>query len=347
MEEIEIVNFQGHADTLVKLAPEGITAITGASDKGKSSIIRSVKFVRDNKPSGTKFIRKKSKGGCKVRIDNVTHTRTNKENAYYIKGTEDALTSLRQGVPDKVYEELRLGPDNIQSQHDDLFLIDGMTGGAVAAKISELADLSLSQDALRVAGKRKRKAKARLEVISENILELEDELKGLDGLPSFKKRFDAIESKSAQIESLTKKYNNLSSIVESARDSQREFEKAEDPTELINRTKLVIKHQQELAELKAKTKVLSTLIKRIHDNDVCDLDVTTLICKTEKLVQERRQLESLAAFIKELNRRKKRVAKLAKNVEKYRRVHKKELKGACPLCGSDLKGVRWQEINTP
>ena len=60
MDTITIKNFQSHKKTVITLAPT-LTAITGKSDHGKSSIIRALRWVYNNKPQGFKFIHKDTK----------------------------------------------------------------------------------------------------------------------------------------------------------------------------------------------------------------------------------------------------------------------------------------------
>jgi DNA repair exonuclease SbcCD ATPase subunit len=50
-------NFQSHKDTMVEFDEKGFNAIVGETDKGKSSIIRAIKWCLYNDPQGTDMIR--------------------------------------------------------------------------------------------------------------------------------------------------------------------------------------------------------------------------------------------------------------------------------------------------
>lgn len=54
---IEIVNFQSHSYTDLYLS-DGVNVIVGPSDSGKTAIIRAIKWVLFNEPSGSSFIKR-------------------------------------------------------------------------------------------------------------------------------------------------------------------------------------------------------------------------------------------------------------------------------------------------
>ncbi|HAA42512.1 MAG TPA: chromosome segregation protein SMC, partial [Ruminiclostridium sp.] len=56
IEEIIIENFQSHKNTKITFK-DGLNVIIGASDHGKSAIIRAIKWVLYNEPRGSDYIR--------------------------------------------------------------------------------------------------------------------------------------------------------------------------------------------------------------------------------------------------------------------------------------------------
>jgi len=54
VEKITIKNFQSHEETELQFS-SGVNVIVGSSDSGKSAILRALKWVVQNKPSGTAF----------------------------------------------------------------------------------------------------------------------------------------------------------------------------------------------------------------------------------------------------------------------------------------------------
>jgi exonuclease SbcC len=49
--QLNITNFQSHVKSVLKLSP-GINVICGPSDSGKSAIIRGLRWVIENQPTG-------------------------------------------------------------------------------------------------------------------------------------------------------------------------------------------------------------------------------------------------------------------------------------------------------
>lgn len=86
IESVHIKGFQSHEDSLVEFE-DGLNIIIGESNNGKTSILRAIMWVIDNKPAGTDFIMA-GKDECVVRItfDDMTFIergRTRKDTGYY------------------------------------------------------------------------------------------------------------------------------------------------------------------------------------------------------------------------------------------------------------------------
>ena len=136
--EITLKNFQGHSHSIIR-TDGGITAITGKSDAGKSSIQRAIELVRTNRPSGDAYIKKGTKK-CEVTVDEVTRTKSKTVNKYTIEGLDDPLKAVNLAVPEEVIQALNLSDDNVQDQHDSIFLLN-LSSGKVAQKLANLIDL--------------------------------------------------------------------------------------------------------------------------------------------------------------------------------------------------------------
>ena len=103
--QIRLENFQGHVDTRIDLVP-GVNVITGQSDAGKSSIVRALWWLLNNRPSGAGVIFRhhdadeKDVVGVSVVVDDgsvVARFRKGSDNAYAVKGV--VLRAIKQDVP--------------------------------------------------------------------------------------------------------------------------------------------------------------------------------------------------------------------------------------------------------
>ena len=110
MKSIKLKNYQGHKDSSLELHP-GVNIITGTSDKGKSSIMRSIEWVRTNRPLGTEMIRELD--GEQVQ-DVLTELQKNGTEVIYCQG-DIASGSERKRIWEQVmdhYSRLNLLVNN-------------------------------------------------------------------------------------------------------------------------------------------------------------------------------------------------------------------------------------------
>ena len=70
IKEISIKNFQSHKDSHIELS-DGVNIIVGASDSGKSSLIRAIKWLATNRPSGESI---RSTWGGKTEVEIFTES---------------------------------------------------------------------------------------------------------------------------------------------------------------------------------------------------------------------------------------------------------------------------------
>lgn len=136
-------NFQAHRRTKLEFAP-GVNAIAGASDQGKSSIIRALRWVVENRPAGDSF-RSNFAGEQDTEVtvettegETVTRTKGQKTNSYSVNGKE--LKAMGQSVPEEVSAALRLSSVNFQHQMDAPFLLS-LGSSKLSQYLNEVAGL--------------------------------------------------------------------------------------------------------------------------------------------------------------------------------------------------------------
>ena len=136
---LTIKNFQSHSETIIPIKSPGINCIVGASDSGKSAILRAITLLAQNRPDGMDYRRHNTKEtsvewrGCRRRRGSTV-------NQYEVD--DETYKALRLAVPKQVSDRLRLGEINFRPQHSSYFLIAD-SPGAVARSMNALADLGL------------------------------------------------------------------------------------------------------------------------------------------------------------------------------------------------------------
>lgn len=120
IEEVKIKNFQSHKDTVVKFR-DGLNAIVGESDCGKTVIVRAIIWCLYNSPKGTEFIRTGAKEtSVRVTFNDGTYierTRTLKNSGKYavcdINGEIKEFEGFGNDIPLEVMNEHQMPYINI------------------------------------------------------------------------------------------------------------------------------------------------------------------------------------------------------------------------------------------
>lgn len=175
--KVILENFQAHEHSEIVLS-EGINVICGASDQGKSSVIRAIRWVLENRPSGFAFKRDGAEGPTRVTLVfddcKIVKERSETENKYIV--TEPGkkpieYKALRTDVPEEIKNLTRFGAYNVQYQFGSSFLLDD-SAGEVAKKINNLSGVAIIDDILKETNSRIRTEKARETTTKELLTEL-------------------------------------------------------------------------------------------------------------------------------------------------------------------------------
>ena len=150
IKSLKIQNFQSHAKTELEFSP-GVNVIVGTSDSGKTAIIRALRWVRWNRPSGDAF-RSKWGGSTSVLVEceeaKVSRIK-DKSDKFLLrpKGRDEMeFKAFGTNVPEEIVALLNLDEINLQSQHDAPFLISD-SPGVVAAHFNRVAGLDKIDEA--------------------------------------------------------------------------------------------------------------------------------------------------------------------------------------------------------
>ncbi|MEN6565904.1 MAG: AAA family ATPase [Veillonellales bacterium] len=159
--EISLKGFQSHTDTTITL-DHGLNVVTGATDSGKTSIIRAIRWVAFGEPAGDSFVNK-AVGFATVIIktDKATITKTRKgaKTSYSIDyGNDHTMLYEKAEVPEEVEELLGMTKStfgdfkaalNFAYQLDSPFLLSESpsAGAKVLGKLAnaEIVDVAISQ----------------------------------------------------------------------------------------------------------------------------------------------------------------------------------------------------------
>lgn len=197
--KLHIHNFQSHEDLTIDIAPM-LTTLVGASDAGKSAVIRALRWALFNEPSGTQYIRVGTHDTF-VRVEfsdgsSLLRARDRSENYYVLKdasGDSIRLEGFGVSVPVEVtnftgIRKVQIGEKdslavNIAGQLEGPFLL-GEKSAVRAEAIGRLAGTDRIDAAHRTANADRFSNQRRIGQLLLDEQKLEEQQKEYDYLPS-------------------------------------------------------------------------------------------------------------------------------------------------------------------
>lgn len=233
IQQVVIQNFQAHADTTINL-DKGVNVITGASDAGKSSVLRALLWVIKNRPTGNSIHNWKNNAWTQVTIVTdqgiVIKEREKSKTAYSLyKNEEDnkpeVFEALKTDVPSQVQDLLNISDINIQTQHQPYFLL-GDSPGEIAKKLNELVGLDIIDTLFKNVNSKITDSKASVATKTNLIKELTDQLEEFKDVDEILEKVESIEKRSNKVEELESKVTATEKLVIVMGDALEDIEEA-------------------------------------------------------------------------------------------------------------------------
>ena len=232
LNRIRVRNFQSHPDTTVELTP-GINAFIGESDQGKSAVLRGLLWAVDNRPSGDAIVSdwaRDEKGAlldeCSVTVESAAGTlrrvKTKGRNGYDVNGVK--LDAIRTGVPAEVSAFFGIDAVNVQRQLDPPFLL-AESGGARARFFNQLIKLEEIDQTMSAAESLRRATAAAIKPIEAGILETENALAVLEGLPAVQEKARVLQAEEVELRTLESRKMALAGVLVELRAARERVKK--------------------------------------------------------------------------------------------------------------------------
>ena len=344
--QIQIKNFQSHKDTILTFSP-GVNVITGSSDHGKSAIIKALRWLIWNKPSGDDF-RSHWGGDTEVTAkleDGVVVSRIKKGSENLYKVDNLSFTAFGASVPEEVEKILNLTDINLQQQLNLPFLLTE-TPGNVAKHFNRVAKIDK-------INKTEKKINSEISQINLTIGKHEDDIQKyeleLKELPNLEK----IEIKLEILEKMERKRNTLSKNISDLRVLIRHIDIVD--SEIIEDSKLLTfekKIDQLIVKINERDSIeddmsrLDSLMTDIRETDFKtsqfnrktqhEGQVNNILIKIEKRRIITANVKTLQIVVDKIYYSDKKLVKTKENVVTMEVRFKEEMGDVCVLCGSKL-----------
>ena len=253
--KLVLKNFRVHAAKTLEFTP-GVNVLVGDNDKGKSTVLKAIRWVTFNRPVGNSMVRW-GKKECSVSISTEKHEVSRfkgGENGYQVDGGEPSR-AVGTEVPKEVQDALRLDSVNFQAQIDPPFWLS-LSAPEVAQEMNRIIDLSIIDRSMTNAAGKLRDATSRLKALNELHEAVQVKIGRLRWLPAAEAR--AKEALRCEQEASAKhsEAQRISRLVRDVREAQEATESVPD----LSKVGPVI---EKLKQVRSEAKSLERLIERI------------------------------------------------------------------------------------
>lgn len=337
IEQLSVHDFQNHHRKEVVFASR-ITILSGASDSGKSALLRALYWLCRNQPAGEEFIGKYGKAiqaSVQLLVDKklIVRSKGSGENLYKINGK--VLEAFgKGGIPADVQQLTNLGETNFQHQLDPPFWLT-LTPGQLSKELNSIINLGEIDATLARVGQRVRQAKARIQVSTERLHSAKQKRRQLAGAVTFSRLVAAAEAVDHQRRTVTDARFRGLGLIESIVTGVRAKVAKENALATYSSA---IKVGQELADTAKKADSLRSVLANV------DRFSQQVAVSTPKLTE----LERLAKELEQLRQRRMALSSLLLGLAQLEHQHtladgllndaikdlKKASNGKCPVCQS-------------
>lgn len=292
------INFQKHSK--IEIEFDKITTIIGPTDVGKSAIIRLIKWIATNKPSGDFFIQH-GKEFCRGEIEledfYIIREKGKGVNSYSLNNKE--YKSFGNKVPEEIEKVINIEDTNFQLQIDLPFWFL-KTPGEVSKELNKIVNLEKIDSSLYNINSKLRETSTEIKLNQERFTKAKENERNLFWVLECDKDISIIETKQKELLEISTKINNLNQIINSIKTYTSTIKIYK---ELQDFNSKLLSKNDELELLNSKIKKLTKVIKEIEDN------------------QDQWEHYKLLSIKKE------------KEMEKM-------LVGICPVCGKEMKNTK-------
>jgi len=332
-----------------------VNIITGQSNSGKSSIIRSIWWIKDNKPSGASMVsfwnrgksgKQVSKTFVSLDTENTSIKREKSDdlNGYSVKlGKEKGkrLEAIGQGQLDEIVKALNFSDINIQYQFDRPFLLDE-SSSEVARIFNRVIHLDIIDTVQARAELFRRQTNTTINQTEESIKKLEIDLERFNWIEKAEKLQISLDTVVKDIPAKEKYSDSLSEQIY----HYKIFEKAAQKKDVLMSALSFIEKIEALY-----TEIMDTSVKRGKLTESLNefKEQESIVKKSEIAKQADSFIFSLDKIQDQLNEKEKNFKKISETIENFKseiynmkEQNRKEeeyiklLPKVCPLCGSKL-----------
>ena len=335
-----IKNFQAHQNLLIEFDPL-VTTITGSTDRGKSAILRALRWVCLNQPAGEDFTHwgsKFVKAKLKCDEEEIIRKRSSTENIYTLNGGTYKSFG-RTNVPERIASLLNLSEVNFQDQLDPPFWFS-LSPPEVSRELNQIINLGLIDKTMGNIASQLRHTRATVAVSEERLEEFRQRKKSLYWVVEANEKFTKMVNIQNKLEETAKRWARLDDLLKLGGNTLQTRDNAlagvktgKETVALGDKLRAVEDKHTNLCLLKASINAAKAKIRPLPPMDRLD--------KLEQLQAKIKDIDieedSLQGLVHQINYWQTCIDGTKEETEAAEKELQQKLKGNCPICGKPLK----------
>ena len=341
---LRLVNVQKHKDLTLDL--DKINVIIGATDSGKTSVLRGLTWALTNDESGENLINNTGAKECIVEVQTeggtVKRAWSKSENTYYLDDKE--FTTFRTSVPSPIADLLRLDTINIQRRRDLPFMVY-FKASDCANQFSEMMDLSEIDSIITNSNKSVKVHSDDVETLKTKKAELDKELAKYEQLDEAIEAFNELNKLRKSIKDAESRLDTLKILQKQHSDATYEFSKVTNPANAYVDVEFLDVLAKAIDWNKAMYSKLESLCSRWHkaEYDVRRFEsIDSMVATFTKLytayidiAYKMSKLDNLSNIQAERKSIRFNIASTLQVYDALSDEFKREFPKVCPLCGKE------------
>ena len=341
---VRLVNFQKHKE--LDLLLDKINVIVGATDSGKTSVLRALTWALTNDESGENVINNDGAKKCSVTIttENGTVTRawSRGKNEYSLD--DKVFTTFRTSVPDPIAKLFNIDNINIQRRRDLPFMVY-FKASECANQFSDMMDLSEIDSIITNSNRSVKVHSDDVESLRAKKAEIDKELAKYEKLDEAVEVFNTLNKLRKSINDAVNKLLALKTLQKRHSDATYEFSKVTNPANACAAVNALETLAKAIDHEKAMYSKLEALCSKWHnaEYDVLRLEsVDSMVETFTKLytayidsAYRASKLDNLSNMQAERNSIKFNMASTLQVYNALSDEFKRAFPKVCPLCGKE------------
>lgn len=355
IQKLTIENFQSHLHTALELSP-GVNVIVGPSDSGKTAIIRALRWLIWNRPSGESF--RSSWGGntsVSIKLEKretdkapdglvVSRMKTNGLNTY--RADQKLFEAFGSDVPEPIRQVLNMDETNLQMQLDAPFLISS-SPGEVAAYFNRISHLEKIDTGLKNINSLIRSLDQKQGFMTEELQEVSEALEQFEYLDKAEVEIEVLEEMETRMRNMDVASGELLVLASNIHVAESDMKELDWVLELepdlnkilgLEGERLTIETDvADLIEHYTTIKGMDAEIDQYKQLTELEEDVDTYVdlwLKHNKMKDDHR---ILSAMVSNIESNAERIITLQSNIVTAEGEFALELGDTCPLCNQPIQ----------